>query len=124
MRSIYQCVLQQIEEGKDVIHLLGDGKQEKPFLYIDDAIDGLLYVVNHAKDKQNTYLIGNGDTISVRRIAEIALEETKHHAYIFFDNAPTWSGDVQKYSFDVSKTKALGWHSRYNSEEAIRKSFK
>lgn len=123
-RGIVSDIKKQIKAEKDVIHLLGDGKQEKPFLYIDDAIDGLLYVVNHANDKLNTYLIGNGDTISVRRIAEIALEETKHHSYIFFDNAPTWSGDVRKYSYDVSKAKQLGWQSKFNSEEAIRKSFK
>lgn len=123
-RGVVSDIKKQVKEGKDVIHLLGDGKQEKPFLYVDDAIDGLLYVVNHAKDRQNTYLIGNGDTISVRRIAEIALEETKHQAYIFFDNATTWSGDVQKYRYDVSKAKQLGWQSKYNSEEAIRKSFK
>lgn len=123
-RGIVSDIKKQIKEGKDVIHLMGDGRQEKPFLYIDDAIDGLLYVVNHAMGRLNTYLIGNSDTIIVRRIAEIALEETKHHAYIFFDNAPTWSGDVQKYSYDVSKAGQLGWQSKFNSEEAIRKSFK
>ena len=123
-RGVISDIKKQIKEGKDIIHLLGDGKQEKPFLYIDDAIDGLLYVVNNAKDRLNIYLIGNNDTITVRRIAEIALEETNHYAYIFFDNTPTWSGDVQKYRFDVRKAKQLGWQSKYNSEEAIRKSFK
>jgi UDP-glucose 4-epimerase len=123
-RGIVSDIKKQIEERKGVIHLLGDGKQEKPFLYIDDAIDGLLYVVNHAKERLNTYLIGNSDTITVRRIAEIALEESKSQANIFFDNAPTWPGDVQKYHYDVSKAKQLGWQSKYNSEEAIRKSFK
>lgn len=123
-RGVVSDIKKQIQTEKDVIHLLGNGKQEKPFLYIDDAINGLLYVVNHAKERQNTYLIGNSDTITVKRIAEIALEETKHRAYIHFDNAPTWSGDVQKYSYDVSKARQLGWKSKYNSEEAIRKSFK
>lgn len=122
-RGVVSDIKRQIKEGKKVIHLLGDGKQEKPFLYIDDAIDGLLYIVNNAKDKQNTYLVGNSDTITVRRIAEIALEETKHNAFIFFDNDSTWSGDVQKYKFDVDKAKQIGWQSKYNSEEAIRKSF-
>jgi UDP-glucose 4-epimerase len=123
-RGVVCDIKKQLVEGKNVVHLLGDGKQEKPFLYIDDAIDGLLYVVNNAKDRQNTYLIGNGDTITVRRIAEIALEETNHNAFVFFDNAPTWPGDVQKYCYDVSKASQLGWQSKYNSEEAIRKSFK
>lgn len=123
-RGVVSDIKEQINEGNDIIHLLGDGKQEKPFLYIDDAIDGMLYVVDHAKERQNTYLIGNSDTITIRRIAEIALEETKHNAFVFFDNAPTWPGDVQKYCYDVSKAKELGWQSKYNSEEAIRNSFK
>ena len=117
-------IKEQIKEGNEIIHLLGDGKQEKPFLYIDDAIDGLLYVVDHSNERLNTYLIGNSDTITVRRIAEIALEETKSKACICFNNDYTWSGDVQKYRYDLSKAKLLGWQSKYNSEEAIRKSFK
>lgn len=122
--GIISDVKKKIQKKTELLHLLGDGKQEKPFLYIEDAIDGLLYVVNHAKGEYNTFLIGNKDTSSVRRIAEIALEETHTDARILFDNAPSWSGDVHQYKYDISKVMKLGWKPKYSSEDAIRKSFK
>ncbi len=123
-RGVVSDIKKKINAGNKVIHMLGDGKQEKPFLYIDDAVDGLAYVVSQATELINTYLVGNCDTIPVQRIAEIALEEKQYDAQILFDNAPTWSGDVQKYEYDISKIRSLGWQPRFNSEEAIRKSFK
>lgn len=122
--GIISDIKKKIENNSEVLHLLGDGKQEKPFLYIDDAIDGLLYVVRHAHGEYNTYLIGNKDTCTVRKIAEIALEETHTGAQILFDNTPSWSGDVKHYRYDISRVMNLGWQPKYSSEEAIRKSFK
>lgn len=112
-------------KGQDeVLHLLGDGLQEKPFIYIDDAIDGIQHIVNHATEQQNAYLVGNRDTVTVKRIAEIALEELNCSANIVFDNTPSWSGDVKKYYFNIRRVSELGWSPKYNSEIAVRKSFK
>ena len=115
---------QQINNGNKIIKVLGDGCQEKPFLYVDDAIEGIIYVTSNTTEMLNIYLIGNRDTITIHKIAEIALEENKIEAGILVDKTPTWSGDVQKYKYDISKVVSLGWEPRYTSEEAIRKSFK
>lgn len=123
-RGVVSDIKKKISAGNKFIQMLGDGYQEKPFLYVDDAIDGLMYVVDHAKEELNTFLVGNSDSITIRRIAEIALEEMHYDAQIIFDNAPTWTGDVQKYKYNISKVCQLGWQPKYNSEEAIRKSFK
>ena len=122
--GIISDIKKKIKAKQVVLHLLGNGKQEKPFLYIDDAIDGLLYVENHAQEKYNIYLIGNKDSLTVKRIAEIALEVTHTDAQILFDNTPSWSGDVYQYKYNIKKVLELGWKPKYNSEEAIRKSFR
>ena len=42
-------IFQQIKSGNTMLHLLGDGLQEKPFLYIDDFLDGMQYVIKNTK---------------------------------------------------------------------------
>lgn len=49
-------------------------------------IIALLYVVSQANEQENVYLIGNNDIISVHRIAEIAIEQSKYNIKILFDN--------------------------------------
>lgn len=115
-------IFQQIDSGIDDLYLLGDGSQEKPFLYIDDLLDGMQYIISYANEKYNLYLIGNNTTITLRRMVEILCKETNRNINVFWNNKnPTWPGDVKKYRYCVKKAILLGWKCRYNSEEAVVK---
>lgn len=113
----------KIEKKEQVIYLLGDGNQEKPFLYIDDFIRGLDCIVNNATEDHCIYLLGNDSTTSLKKIAIIA-ENIHPHIRIMWDNLPTWNGDVTNYVYDISKIKALGWKPTYTSDEAVSLSLK
>lgn len=111
----------QIMEGAKTLQLLGTGKQEKPFLYVDDALEGIMKVVYCANKQYNLFLVGNDNTLTVRRIAEIATENNDM-SYKFNMSEKSWFGDVEKYAYDITKIKSLGWEPRLSSEEAVRKS--
>ena len=110
----------QIRQGVKILELLGTGYQEKPFLYVEDAVDGIIYIVKHATEQYNLFQVGNEDTITVKRIAEIAAE-TYHIGFSFNQASIAWQGDVERYRYDINKVKALGWYPKYNSEQTIRK---
>lgn len=114
-------IKKQINQGVKTLKLLGTGYQEKPFLYVDDAVDGVIYIVNHAREHYNLYLLGNEDFITVKRIAEIVAEEYQI-GFSFNQASIAWQGDVERYKYDINKVKALGWIPKYNSEQTIRKS--
>lgn len=114
-------IKKQINQGVNTLELLGTGYQEKPFLYVEEAVDGIIYVVNHARDQYNLYLVGNEDIITVKRIAEIVAEEYQI-GYSFNQAGIAWQGDVEKYQYNINKLKTLGWSPKYNSEQTIRKS--
>lgn len=114
-------IKKQIRQGVKTLELLGTGYQEKPFMYVDDAVDGIIYIVNHASEQYNLYLLGNEDTISVKRIAEIAAEGYQID-FSFNQASIAWQGDVERYKYDINKIKSLGWSPKYSSEQTIRKS--
>lgn len=103
------------------LHLLGDGTQAKPFIHVDDAVDGILHTIAKLNEPYNVIQVGNERQITMRRVAEIVLEQMKLDTKIIFSDTPTtWAGDVEKYRYDVTKLRSLGWAPNWNTEEAIR----
>jgi UDP-glucose 4-epimerase len=104
------------------LEILGDGMQEKPYLEVNDCIDGIFFVLRHSNDKVNVYNLGCDSSTSVRTIARIVLEEMNlpltKSVYTGTDRG--WPGDVPQYRCDCRKVNALGWQAKYSSNEAVR----
>ena len=102
------------------LHLLGDGTQAKPFIHVSDAVDGILHAISKTTEQYNVIQVGNEQQITMRRVAEIVLEQMNLNTKIVFSDTPTtWAGDVEKYRYDVTKLRSLGWAPKWNTAEAI-----
>lgn len=114
--------INKLSINSDKLQILGDGKQEKPYVYVKDLIQGIFSGIENSDDKFNIFHIGNNTFISVKRIAEIVVEEMgmKNVKFEFTGGKRGWAGDVPKYSYDVSKINKLGWKASMSSEQAIR----
>lgn len=119
---IYE-ICNRIKNHETKITLLGDGSQEKPFLYIDDFIDGLNFIIDNTKAPYNLFILGNNTTTSLKEIGEIFMAEYPE-IEIIWDKLPLWPGDVTNYSYNISKLKKLGWTPKYSSKDAISISIK
>ena len=97
----------------DVLEVLGDGNQCKPYIYVDDLVSAILFIWRNAKDRLNVYNIGSPDTITVREIAEMMSKKIRY-------TGQSWIGDVSHYDYDCSKLTQLGWVNIRSSKEAIR----
>ena len=119
-------LIAKLDKNKTVLPVLGDGLQEKSYLYIDDCIDGILYAVGHANESMNVYNLSAGDQISVSEIVSIFAKkytEMTHSQFeISYENKSRgWQGDVVKVKLDAAKINSLGWSARYSSKRAIEK---
>jgi len=117
--------IQKLRRNSRELEILGDGNQTKSYLYITDCINAMLWGLKNAKNHVEVFNVGSEDWISVKKIAEIVIEEMgfKHVELKFtggVDGGRGWKGDVKYMMLDVSKLKALGWKPKYNSEEAVR----
>ncbi|PCR91317.1 NAD-dependent epimerase/dehydratase family protein [Natrinema ejinorense] len=115
--------IEKLRENPETLTVLGDGRQEKSYLHIEDCLDAILHTVEHADDAMNTYNLGTRTTTSVDRIAAIVAEELgvdPEHEYTGGERG--WTGDVPKMRLSIEKLSALGWEPRHSSDEAVRRS--
>ncbi len=113
--------IEKLQADPDHLEILGDGRQEKSYLYIEDCLDAMLHVVEHSNKPVNTFNLGTRTTTSVDRIAAIVADEMgvdPEHSYTGGDRG--WTGDVPKMRLSVEKLSALGWEASHSSDEAIR----
>lgn len=118
--GVLRDIKRQLNKGSNTLHLLGDGSQEKPFIYIEDFLDGVEFVVNNAKEQYNLYLVGNDTTTSIKRMTEIVKNIFNPNLDVEWTENTTWPGDVKQYKFNIEKIKLLGWSPKYSSYDAVR----
>lgn len=117
--------LEKLKKNPKELEILGDGEQEKSYLYDEDCIDAMLYVIGRANERINIFNIGSGDQIKVKKIAQIIVEELGINPKFRFTGGHIgWKGDVPKMLLDTRKINKLGWKPKYNSEQAVRMSVK
>jgi len=123
--GIINDLLAQIKKRPRGLRVLGNGRQIKSYLYIDDCISGIIHSVQSSQKSLNVFNVGSSDQIEVKAVARIILAESG------VDDMPIeftggteegrgWNGDVKNMLLDVSKLRSKGWRPKYTSEEAIR----
>ena len=102
--------------------VLGDGNQNKPYMYVHELIDCMFYVIDNSKDKLNEFNVGPKDSVKVSVIATIFIKHFGEGQVIKYTGGKTgWKGDVPFYSHNSKKLNKLGWQPTLNSSEAVEK---
>jgi UDP-glucose 4-epimerase len=121
---IHDFVLRLRDDPTKLV-VLGDGSQAKPYVYVQDTLDGMEYGVVNANDHVNVYNLATEDTASVREITEWTLEAMgidRAQIDVQYGDSPRgWRGDVPYVKLDTRRMQALGWAPKLSSREAVRR---
>jgi UDP-glucose 4-epimerase len=116
--------LRKLAASKVELEVLGDGHQSKPYLFVHDCADGMLFGLDHAPagEALSVYNLAPPDTTSVARIAELCVAASPWpEARIRFTGGDRgWPGDVPRSRMHPDKLAALGFRVRHSSDEAVR----
>ncbi len=114
--------INRLTENPAELTILGDGTQIKPYLYVADLVDALIYAWSHATDQLNFFNVGVESATDVTTIAEIIVEEMglKDVSLKYTGGDRGWVGDVPHFRYDLSKIHKLGWKAKRSSDEAMR----
>jgi len=118
--------INKLKQNPEELEILGDGTQEKPYLYIDDCIDGILFGFEHSQERVNVLNLGSDSSTNVAAIANLLVEAMglSNVKFSYTGGNRGWRGDIPQVRFDITKIRNLGWKPRYSSDEAVRRAMR
>jgi UDP-glucose 4-epimerase len=102
------------------IEVLGNGKQRKSYLYVQDCIDAVLRVIERAAEPVQVYNLGTDGFCTV----DDSLGWICEHLGVRPERAYTggergWVGDSPFIFLDTAKVRRLGWRPRLGIREGV-----
>lgn len=120
--AIYDFIA-RLKNNPNELEVLGNGQQIKPYIYVKEIVDAILFIWNNSNEQLNVYNIGVDSRTKVSEIAEMVVSSMKLIAPIKYGNTNRgWVGDVSEFKYDASKLAVLGWKPKLSSNEAVKTS--
>jgi len=113
--------VRRLKKDPTQLRILGDGKQSKAYLHVDDVLDALDLVRRKGKQRVNFYNLSSNSFITVNGIADevikgMGLKNVKRH---HTGGKVGWKGDVAVIRLHNTEIKKIGWRSNYTSRQAV-----
>lgn len=113
--------INKLQRNPFELEVLGNGEQCKPYVYVKDLVEGILYVIDHSNEMYNVYMLGSDTRTKVKDIAFMVIEEMGLDALIRYTGGDRgWIGDVPEFRYDLTKVNNLGWHATHDSNDSVR----
>jgi len=114
--------VKKLERDQKRLQILGDGKQSKPFLHVSECVDAIQTMIEKSKETINVFNVAPDDSIEVREIAQIVVEEMGLTGirFEYSGGKRGWKGDVPVVRMDTTKLRRIGWMNKLSSGEAVR----
>jgi len=106
------------------LEILGDGKQVRSYIYIDDAVEATIVAWRRTEASYEVYNIASEDWITVDEVADevikaMGLNNVKK-IYKPVLHGVGWPGDVKKIALKIDKIKRLGFEPMLGSRDAVK----
>ncbi len=102
------------------LDVLGDGRQRKSYLYVQDCIDAMLLAIGKAQAKVNILNLGTDEHCEVNdsigwMSGHLGLKPTLHYS----GGARGWVGDNPFIFLDTTRVRSLGWKPQLSIQEGV-----
>lgn len=115
--------IEKLRKNPSKLQILGDGKQNKSYVHVGDAISAMLLLLEEHKSGFGVWNCATQDCVTVDHIADAVIAamhlDKKLVEIEYTGGYGGWKGDVPAIRFDSSKLRRLGWESRFSSSEAV-----
>lgn len=105
--------------GKDIV-LKSSGSQERSYLYIPDAVEGVLRIIELSDNREPVFNLGSEKKQTVLSFAELVSQKTntnlRFESTDEFEHSPNHS-----LIPNTSKLKSIGWNANYDLSFAMDK---
>ena len=107
------------------LEVLGNGKQRKSYLYVQDCIDSILLAIEKGQKKVNLFNLGVDDYCTVNDSIGWICEALGVDPKLNYSGGERgWIGDNPFIYLDTQKINQMGWKPKLGIQEAILKTIK
>lgn len=113
--------LTRLKHDSAQLTVLGDGNQSKPYVYVGDCVDAMLYGFEHAAEPLNVFNVAPEGGTPVRRVAEqcVACSPNPAASIVFSGGQRGFRGDIPHSRLDGAALAALGHVWPRSSDQAV-----
>jgi UDP-glucose 4-epimerase len=113
--------VRRLLEDPTRLTILGDGRQSKSYIHVDDVVGAMLTLANADGLPFDVFNAGTLDYVTVQEIADLCCERLglEEVVYEYTGGSRGWKGDVPVVRFSSDKLRALGWTNNYTSRAAL-----
>jgi UDP-glucose 4-epimerase len=113
-------LIRKIQRNPTELEVLGDGTQVRDYLYIDDAVRGLITVAA-AGNPGEDYNVASGEPVRLLDLARLIAIEMGVATIRIVPTGKTFPGDTPRWFADTAKTRALGFKPCVPLQEGLRR---
>jgi UDP-glucose 4-epimerase len=113
-------LIRKIEAEPSQLELLGDGTQLRDYLYIDDAIDGLITVAREGVAGED-YHVASGKPVQLLDLARTLCRLMDREDLPIAPTGKSFPGDTPRWYADIAKVSALGFAPRVDLDDGLRR---
>jgi UDP-glucose 4-epimerase len=102
------------------LEVLGNGKQRKSYLYVQDCIDAIMIAIERAADRVNIFNLGQDEYCEVNQsIGWICQRLHLKPELAYTGGERGWIGDNPFIFLDCSRIRALGWTPKLSIQQGV-----
>ena len=110
----------KLQADPTILHVLGNGRQRKSYIYVQDCIDAMLTAIERGAERVNIFNLGTDEYCEVNdSIGWIAGRLGLAPQLTYAGGERGWVGDSPFIFLDTAKIRALGWRPKLNIRDGI-----
>jgi UDP-glucose 4-epimerase len=110
----------RLRQNPHELTVLGDGRQRKSYLYIEDCLDAILLAIERSLSKLSIFNLGTDEYCEVRHsVAWITEHLGIKPNLIYTGGKRGWVGDSPFIFLDCSRIRNLGWSPKRTIRESV-----
>jgi UDP-glucose 4-epimerase len=112
----------QLTQHPETLQVLGNGKQRKSYLYVQDCIDAIVLAMDRAPGKVNVFNLGTDEYCTVNDsigwiTGRLGLNPTRQYS----GGDRGWVGDSPFIFLKCSRIRGLGWKPSLSIQQAVER---
>ena len=115
--------LKKLRRDPSRLEILGDGRQRKSYLDVDDGVRGIFLALRRGKGLAQVYNLGHEQSLTADQVARTVVAEAGLAGVRFAHTGGRrgWPGDSPVVRLDTRRIRRLGWVPRVGVAEGVRR---